>query len=216
MPNSISIAELAQSIGATLVGDGSGMVDSCNSLADATANQVALFHIAKYAKELETTKAGAVIVSPGEAKNVKRAENLPPLVLLESKNPYYAWQQAMVKLMGPRLRLPVAGTPDGTGISALASIHPSARLGQNVTIHPFSVISENVTIGDNTIIYPHATIMPGSRIGTDCTLFPRVTVYENCTIGNRCLITRAPSSARMASPTPRPTASTTRCRKWAA
>ncbi|MDB5206602.1 MAG: lpxA [Flavisolibacter sp.] len=57
-------------------------------------------------------------------------------------------------------------------ISPLASIHPSAQLGTNVTVEPFAVIQDNVTIGDNTHIMSGAVIMPFSRIGAHCRIFP--------------------------------------------
>ena len=57
-------------------------------------------------------------------------------------------------------------------ISPLASIHPNAKLGNNVIIEPFAVIHENVTIGDATHIMSHAVIMPYSRIGNGCKIFP--------------------------------------------
>ena len=57
-------------------------------------------------------------------------------------------------------------------ISPLASIHPNAKLGNNVTIDPFAVIHDNVTIGDDTHIMSQVVLMPFSRIGKGCSLFP--------------------------------------------
>ena len=57
-------------------------------------------------------------------------------------------------------------------ISTLASIHPGAKIGNNVTIEPFSVIHDNVTIGDDSHIMSNAVIMPFSRIGKGCHIFP--------------------------------------------
>ncbi len=57
-------------------------------------------------------------------------------------------------------------------ISPLASIHPGAQLGSNVTVEPFAVIHENVTIGDGTQIMSHAVLMPFCRIGKNCKIFP--------------------------------------------
>lgn len=57
-------------------------------------------------------------------------------------------------------------------ISTLASIHPNAQIGNNVTIEPFAVIHDNVTIGDDTHIMSNVVIMPFSRIGKNCHLFP--------------------------------------------
>lgn len=57
-------------------------------------------------------------------------------------------------------------------ISPLASIHPAAKLGNNVTVDPFAVIHENAVIGDDTHIMSHAVIMSFSRIGRGCRIFP--------------------------------------------
>ena len=57
-------------------------------------------------------------------------------------------------------------------ISPLASVHPNAKLGNDVTIEPFAVIHDNVTIGDGTLIMSHAVIMPYSHIGKECRIFP--------------------------------------------
>jgi len=177
----LSLADLATTLNATLIGDGTRTVSACNTLMDATPDQISLLHNAKYAKELETTKAAAVIVSPGIVKSFTRAPGLPELAFLEAKNTYFAWQQAMVRLHGQR-------THQNVGISPQAVIHPTAKLGHNVSVHPFAIIGENVTIGDNVHIYPHVTIMHDSTVGNDCVLYPHVTLYESCTIGNRCLI----------------------------
>jgi UDP-N-acetylglucosamine acyltransferase len=57
-------------------------------------------------------------------------------------------------------------------ISPLASIHPNAKLGNNVTIDPFAVIHDGVTIGDGTHIMSHAVVMSYTSIGKNCRIFP--------------------------------------------
>lgn len=51
-------------------------------------------------------------------------------------------------------------------------IHPKAKIGENVTIGPFSSVHENVEIGQNTWIGSNVTIMDGARIGKNCNIFP--------------------------------------------
>ncbi len=50
-------------------------------------------------------------------------------------------------------------------ISELSIIHPSAKIGENVTIEPFVTIGENVEIGDNTIIMSGAKVVKNTKIG---------------------------------------------------
>ncbi len=57
-------------------------------------------------------------------------------------------------------------------MSQLSYIHPNAKIGNNVTIEPFSSIYDNVEIGDNTWIGPNVTIFSGARIGKNCRIFP--------------------------------------------
>src|SRR3954467_15985296 len=57
-------------------------------------------------------------------------------------------------------------------ISNLASVHPKAQLGNNVTVEGFATIYEGAVIGDGTWIGPNAVIYPDATIGTNCKIFP--------------------------------------------
>lgn len=51
-------------------------------------------------------------------------------------------------------------------ISPLASVSPSAKIGNNVEIMPFAYIEDDVVIGDDCVIYPYVSVMSGTRMGT--------------------------------------------------
>ena len=53
-------------------------------------------------------------------------------------------------------------------ISKLASVHPDARVGKDVTIEPFATIYGDVVIGDSSWIGPNCVLMDGARIGSKC------------------------------------------------
>jgi UDP-N-acetylglucosamine acyltransferase len=57
-------------------------------------------------------------------------------------------------------------------ISNLASIHPKAKIGNNVTIEPFVTVYGDVEIGDDCWIAPNVVIMDGTRIGKNNKFFP--------------------------------------------
>ncbi|MDR1678584.1 MAG: acyl-ACP--UDP-N-acetylglucosamine O-acyltransferase [Prevotellaceae bacterium] len=59
-----------------------------------------------------------------------------------------------------------------SNISTLASVHPDAKIGKDVTIQAFAVIEKDVVIGDGTTIMSTAVIMDGARIGKNCRIFP--------------------------------------------
>ena len=60
-------------------------------------------------------------------------------------------------------------TPKNTAvapkISTISTTPKMAKLGENVTIHPFAFISKNTEIGDGCTIYPYVSILNGARIG---------------------------------------------------
>jgi UDP-N-acetylglucosamine acyltransferase len=57
-------------------------------------------------------------------------------------------------------------------IHQLTHIDPKAKIGNNVTVSPFSTIYGDVEIGDDTWIGPNVTIMDGARIGKNVKIFP--------------------------------------------
>jgi len=59
-----------------------------------------------------------------------------------------------------------------TTIHPLATVHPGAKLGDNVEIGPYAYIEDNVVIGDGCKIYPHAVILPYVTMGKNCEVFP--------------------------------------------
>ena len=62
-------------------------------------------------------------------------------------------------------------------ISSNAHVDPSAKLGRNVKVHPFSFIDADVEIGDDCEIMPYAMIVKGTRMGRNNKIYP------GCVIG---------------------------------
>jgi UDP-3-O-[3-hydroxymyristoyl] glucosamine N-acyltransferase len=75
-----------------------------------------------------------------------------------------------------------------TGISSLASIAPSAKLGENVSVGEFSVIGNNVVIGDNVLIHPLVYIGNNVTIGDNTLIYPGVRIYHDSVIGKHCTL----------------------------
>ena len=63
-------------------------------------------------------------------------------------------------------------------IDGRAIIDPSAKLGDNVSVGPWSIVGPNVTIGDNVDIRSHVVLKGPSKIGDG------VTIYQFATVGD--------------------------------
>ena len=61
-------------------------------------------------------------------------------------------------------------------IHPLATVHPNAKIGDNVEIGPYAFIDEFVEIGDGCHILPHATIFNYVKMGKNCSVFPGAVV----------------------------------------
>ena len=61
-------------------------------------------------------------------------------------------------------------------IHPLATVHPNAKLGENVEVGPYAYIEEHVEIGDGSKLLPHATIFNYVKMGKNCTVFPGAVV----------------------------------------
>src|SRR5450432_1968062 len=111
---SMTVAELAQRVGAIVVGDGTAQVTSAHTLEEAEPGQISFVSNPKYEKLLATTRATAVITGPDSRSD--------RVTLLRHRDPYYAFMQAVVLLHGYRQH-PHSGIHDG------AHVDPSALIG---------------------------------------------------------------------------------------
>ncbi len=173
----MTIEQLAKRIGATVHGDGGGVVDRCTGLEQAGSSDVSFLANRKYNKLLASSGAGAVIVSPTDVQQA------PDRTLLVADDPYFAFRQAVVVLHGFREHpVPISGS----GCEAV--IDPTAVIGKDCTVYPMSYIAAGAKIGDRCVIYPFCFVGPDAVVGDDCVLFANVTVYDRCELGNRVML----------------------------
>lgn len=175
----LTLAELAQFISSQNIpceieGDASTPIHSVATLEDAGDGQISFLSNPKYEKELETTRAAAVLVRPEQ-------QAPRPMNLVRTPEPYAAVTAAMVRLHGYRHH-------PAWGVSPRAHIAASAQIGPGANIAPGVHIEDDVQIGSNANIYPGVYIARRCRIGNNVTLFPNVVIYEDCVVGDRVTI----------------------------
>jgi UDP-3-O-[3-hydroxymyristoyl] glucosamine N-acyltransferase len=168
-----TLGELAEYVGGRVIGDPNIAINSAATLGRAGEGDISFLANVKYEKQIQTTKASAVIVGK-EAPNVS-------VPLLVAEDPYYAFMQIMVLLHGYRKHKKV-------GISSRAIISNSAKIGTDCHIYDFVTVSDDAKVGDGCIIYPGVFLGQGATIGNDCIIYPNVVIYDGCKIGNRVII----------------------------
>ena len=167
----LTLSLLAQKLGLTLAGE-DAVFTGLNTLEAAGETEVSFLANPKYARFLDTTKACAVIVDAEHAPRVKRA--------LISDNPYRDFAAAgtfFIRRQGL-----------DCGISPLASVDPTARPAENVTVHPFAFVGARAGIGSGTRIFPGAYVGEDCVIGSNCTIYPNAVLMAGVEIGDNCTI----------------------------
>jgi len=168
-----TLGELADFVGGRVRGDRNILIKSASTLERAAEGDISFLANKKYEKQLQTTKASAVIVGKETAAT--------PVPLLIAEDPYYAFMQIMVLLHGHRKHKKV-------GISPKAAISDSAKIGADCHIYNFVTIDDEAKVGNGCIIYPGVYVGRGVQIGNDCIIYPNATIYNGCKIGNRVII----------------------------
>ena len=148
----VAIQEIVELVGGRYTGPADRFISGVATLADAHDDQISFLSNLRYAPQLATTRAGAILVASDVQGDDAR--------YIRVANPYLAWARVIERWFVPR--------PPLTGISPQASISPSARLGANVAVGAFTTIGDEVAVGDDTIIYSNVAIYPGSIIGSRC------------------------------------------------
>jgi UDP-3-O-[3-hydroxymyristoyl] glucosamine N-acyltransferase len=168
----VPVGEIVDFVGGHYVGDRNRRVTAVAPLAEARGEQLSFLSNRKYATQLAQTKAGAILVP----KNLEGEDER----WIRVDDPYFAIAQIMTRWFSVR--------PMPKGMSAKASIAPSARLGTNVAVGPFTTIGDSVVIGDNVTIFQNVSIEAGSTLGEDSIIYPNVVIYDGTRIGRRCII----------------------------
>jgi UDP-3-O-[3-hydroxymyristoyl] glucosamine N-acyltransferase len=158
----MTVAELAKEIGAEVIGDGSASISSCATLEAAGPGQISFLSNPRYARDLETTRASAVIVGKGIGSE--------KTTLLRTGDPYFAFMKAVVRLHGHRKH-------PFTGVHPQAFVDPSATIGSGTVIYPGAYVGARTRIGTDCILYPNVAIYE------DCTIGNRVIVQACAVIG---------------------------------
>ncbi len=143
-------------------------------------SDLTFFDNSKFADALAVTDAGACLI--GERFSDRAPKHL---TVLRTRDPYRAFVAVAGALFPDSLR--PSSLFETSGISANATIHPTARLEGGVTVDPGAVIGPRAEIGAGTIIAATAVIGPDVRIGRNCSVGPGATVVY-ALIGDRVIL----------------------------
>lgn len=165
-----TLAELAAALGLQRTGD-DAPIRGVNTLEHAGPDEVSFLANDKYLKQLDQTRAAAVILRSEHAQRVPCA--------LVSENPYLDFARA----------LELFSTPQGcfSGVSEQAWIAEDAVLEEGCTVYPFAFIGSGAHVSRGSVLYPGSYVGENCRLGQECVLYPNAVLMAGCELGDRVI-----------------------------
>ena len=180
----ITAQQLADLLGGTVEGDPSVIGVRPGKIESAIEGDICFFGNDKYEEHAYTTAASILLIS----NTFKPRRPIKP-TLIRVENVYDALAFLLDKF-GAEEKAPAT-------ISERAAIHPSVKMGQNVTVGDFVVIEEGAEIGDDVVLSPQVFVGKNTKIGQNSLLYPGVKIYKALKLVNVVSSMQALSSALM-------------------
>jgi len=170
-----TVAKIAELLSAEVIGNRDAVITTVCKIEEGFEGGLTFLANPKYTHYIYETKATAAIVN-----NDFIPEKPVSCILIKVPNSYLAFASLLDfynKMKSQK-----------KGISKLACISESAKIGKDVYIAEFVSVGDNVVVGDNVKLYPHVTLGDDVKVGENTVLNSGVKIYAECVIGKDCII----------------------------
>lgn len=173
---SLGWKELHHLLGLDPAEDRDSVFNGVASLNTAKRDEISFLGNSRYAPQLKTTRAGVVLVPPGQYEASDGCQ------LIEVENPSGDFSK-FIDYFQPEFQ------PFEAGISVGALVADDVELDSSlVSVASGAVIQSGAKIGRGSTIGPGAVIGKGAVVGEDCLIHANVSIREFCVVGNRVII----------------------------
>ena len=171
----ITAQQVAAYINGTVEGDVNAVINNFAKIEEGVPGAISFLANPQYEHYIYETKSSVVLVN----EDFKPTQPVAA-TLIRVKNAY----EAVSRL----LQLYESMKPKRTGISSLAFIAETAKVGKDVYIAPFVAIGDYAEVGDGAELHPHATIDARAKVGANTIMYSNSVVYHDCVVGNNCIL----------------------------
>ena len=160
--------EVAALVGAVVEGDADHEIRAVADLESAGPDDLSFCTGGRWARVLDHTRAGVVILADGAVPS--------DTVALRVEHPRLAFARALGTLV------PLARP--APGVHPTAVVDPTASV-EGASIDAYAVIDAGAVVGQGTWVQAHAYIGPGVTLGRDGRVGPHAVVLEGTVVGDR-------------------------------
>jgi UDP-3-O-[3-hydroxymyristoyl] glucosamine N-acyltransferase len=171
-----TVAELAEQVDGSVIGDGAIRIENVASLESANERSVSYVDNEKFFQAASASAASCLIVP----RNIEARDGFKSPALIEVANPKLAFSRIAEILHPPLRREPF--------------IHPTSAVAETADVALTAYIGPHVCVGDYARVGSYTRVEAGTVIGTsvtvgaDCVLHPNVVLYDGVSIGNRVVL----------------------------
>jgi UDP-3-O-[3-hydroxymyristoyl] glucosamine N-acyltransferase len=170
-----NLSQIADLCGAVVDGDPHRVVDGPAGLAEAGPREVSFLANPRYAQQLATTRAAAVLVG----RDVARPRE--DLTLLRCDDPNRAFT-AVIQAFAPPEERPAPG------IHPSAVVHPEAVVDPSAAVGPLCTLARGARVGPGAVLVASVTLGEQAAVGAGTVLHPGVVLYARVSVGARCVV----------------------------
>ncbi len=169
------LADVATLVQGELSGDPGLVVCGVAPLDDATAGQLTMIDEAIRLDRLAQSPAAAAVVP----RSIALGTLAKPVIRVDDVHAAFTRLVEVFRRPRPQRRI---------GVSRSAHVSATARLADDVDVHPFATIGDDVEIGPGSTIHAGAHLLSGCRLAAGVTVYPGAVLYENTVVGARSVI----------------------------
>ena len=170
-----TISQLAALVGGEVFsGSGDTLIHGPAALDAAQPGEISFFSHPRYASDLKTTLASAVLVA-------RDFEGETSATCIRVDNP----SGAFARITAEFVHEPV---PQSKGIHPSAFVHSGAQIAPDVSVGANAVVMSGAAIGAGSVVMAGCYVGEDAQIGAGCFLHPHAVVRHGCILGERVIL----------------------------
>jgi len=170
-----TVAELAALVGGEYPAESGGLkISGPAALAEACSGEISFFGHPRYASDLKTTRASAVLVP-------RDFSGETPAACIRVDDPSAAFTAATHHFVPVRAALQ-------PGIHLSATVDASAQISPGACVQAQAVIEAGAAVGDGSLIGVGCYLGKNVKVGEACLLHAHTVVREDCVLGDRVIL----------------------------
>jgi len=170
-----TVSELAALVGGEVFsGSGDAVIEGPAALESARPGEISFFAHPRYAADLRTTRATAVLVPRDFAGET-------PAACVRVDDP----SAAFTRVTREFTREPA---PPAAGVHPSAVVHPGAQIAPDASVGEHAVVMPGAVLGPRSALLAGAYVGAGARLGAGCLLHPHAVVCHGCVLGDRVVL----------------------------